>query len=476
MFHGMIVPREARRFAALVLGSLAARATAAQLPSRSARSAGSPADAAPLGAKWWAAVGDKVFHTPSETEGLSQDVGDYYYAHGSASALTEEMRRHRVGGDGPWHIFHLPEGPSSLRSMPLRGGRRSSFSSLIQLSNGATVGFPAYKLDPAYHNPLSTTGQAKEDEAVAFLTTDLYLQYLKGITNISDGPYQTRAYSNPKAQEHAQQYLKAQMESMGLTTCIQKVNSGQANIIGFVPGQTAETVTVGAHYDSRPFTGAAPGANDNGSGSAAMLAIADAFMRANVKPLRNVYFVAFAAEEVGCYGSEAFAAELAGSSGSGGGIPQKCKAHKASSFLTNTKATHRAIAVDEVGWMSPAFHKMTVNLESYDWTQSLMEELAQSSVAHNGDTLDLVHNNAPFGSDHMSFLGRNMQAALIINGDDENYPGYHRPTDTLDKVTPEYGAKISKMILGALIRMSDVDTPQNSTRGGTRHRLQSLLR
>jgi Zn-dependent M28 family amino/carboxypeptidase len=58
--------------------------------------------------------------------------------------------------------------------------------------------------------------------------------------------------------------------------------------------RAAEIVVVGAHYDSVEGT---RGANDNGSGVAALLAAARAFAQRSDRPARTLRFVAFANEE-----------------------------------------------------------------------------------------------------------------------------------------------------------------------------------
>merc|ERR1712129_138215 len=150
-----------------------------------------------------------------------------------------------------------------------------------------------------------------------------------------------------------------------------------------------------------PFDGMAPGAEDNGSGVAAMLAVAKALTDAKVKPMSNIYFVGFAAEEPGLIGSAKFATDLASSNLD---FPKRCQI--ATSFLQKftKKPTHNAIVLDEVGWLSPNIAKHTVNLESYDWTKTIMDHLKHASLMYNGDNLTVIHNNKPFGSDHMSFL------------------------------------------------------------------------
>lgn len=86
------------------------------------------------------------------------------------------------------------------------------------------------------------------------------------------------------------------------------------NIIGVIPGTDEELkneyVILGAHLDHVGKQGGTlyfPGANDNASGSAALLEIASAFKKANIQPKRTIVFILFSSEEAGLLGSEFYA-------------------------------------------------------------------------------------------------------------------------------------------------------------------------
>ncbi|KJH71715.1 aminopeptidase [Aliterella atlantica CENA595] len=87
------------------------------------------------------------------------------------------------------------------------------------------------------------------------------------------------------------------------------VNTRQGNVTGrntiaHLPGVTQPKVILGGHYDSVVDS---PGANDNASGTAAVLAIA---RQAAKTPLaRQAWFVAFDGEEDGLHGSRAFVSQ-----------------------------------------------------------------------------------------------------------------------------------------------------------------------
>ncbi len=83
------------------------------------------------------------------------------------------------------------------------------------------------------------------------------------------------------------------------------------NVIGMVEGSDNnlknEVVVVSAHLDHvgmNPFL--VPGANDNASGVAVVLGVAEAIAKSKIKPKRSILFILFGAEEQGVKGSEYF--------------------------------------------------------------------------------------------------------------------------------------------------------------------------
>ncbi|MGI5397954.1 M28 family metallopeptidase [Streptomyces sp. CA-135486] len=72
-------------------------------------------------------------------------------------------------------------------------------------------------------------------------------------------------------------------------------------------GNAANTVMLGSHLDS---VVAGPGINDNGSGSAGLLEVAQELAKSKSKPANKVRFAWWSAEENGLLGSEAYVAQL----------------------------------------------------------------------------------------------------------------------------------------------------------------------
>jgi Zn-dependent M28 family amino/carboxypeptidase len=99
-----------------------------------------------------------------------------------------------------------------------------------------------------------------------------------------------------------------------VTSAIRRTET--ANVLGRYPGKGAlarEAVMIGGHYDHLGIGTAVNGdsinngAEDNASGTAAVLAAAEAFVRSGVRTNRSLIFVGFAAEESGLIGSQALA-------------------------------------------------------------------------------------------------------------------------------------------------------------------------
>jgi hypothetical protein len=126
--------------------------------------------------------------------------------------------------------------------------------------------------------------------------------------------FHTRRSDQPAAIA-AQNSLLARFQALGLAASLHSFDSNADNVIAEIPGalEPAKVVIVGAHYDSYTSSGAtasAPGADDNGSGTAAVLELARIFA-ASGQPFRyTVRFCLFSSEEFGLVGSAAYSDDL----------------------------------------------------------------------------------------------------------------------------------------------------------------------
>eukprot|EP00933_Yihiella_yeosuensis_P011519 TRINITY_DN1188_c0_g1_i6.p1 TRINITY_DN1188_c0_g1~~TRINITY_DN1188_c0_g1_i6.p1 ORF type:complete len:482 (-),score=107.08 TRINITY_DN1188_c0_g1_i6:197-1642(-) len=445
--------------------------------------------------KWWVKVGNDVLHQPHGSSGLSQDVGNYYFAYASEKALTPELQSAKVGGSGRAHVFHLPDGPASLVQIPdAKNGRRAAVSSLVQLTHKKVLSdarlFPDYKLDPEYENPLPRSGRHKEKQVVESLDSDSLMEGLTELTQLGDGSgTPTRSWENPIATKHAVHYMQRKFKNYGYKTCLQTYKEQGhvlTNVVAYLPNQDNSadgSVVLGAHYDSRPYEGKAPGAVDNGSGANAVLAIAKAVKDVDVTLKKPVIFVGFAGEEPGLLGSKHFAQTLKSANGAGSFMEtdsdmvssgeqflsslcgsttgtaflHQNAGHKKKSSSSINKKTY-ALIMDEIAWKSPNIgDEDVVNFESHDWAKDVLEQLGQAAKTHHPTDLHITHSNNPFGSDHIPFLEAGFQTVLTIHGDDEAYGNYHKETDSMDQVNPGLYTKLVHLNAAALLRLAQAE-------------------
>ena len=199
---------------------------------------------------------------------------------------------------------------------------------------------------------------------------------------------------------------------------------------------------VGGHFDDTseiPYT-RAPGADDNASGIAATLVIANILRSHRFSD--TIRFVHFSAEEQGHWGSQAYAHHL----------------HAASAQVMGF------IDLDMIGWDSDG--DRTVELHSGTRTNSV--SLASRFTAANqrygqGLRLEVKSASASRFSDHASFWDYGYPAFMVIENffDDsilrDRNPWYHKTGDQLSRVNLDYVVRTTRTALAMLAEAAVID-------------------
>ena len=213
------------------------------------------------------------------------------------------------------------------------------------------------------------------------------------------------------------------------------------NVVALLPGSDPvlrdEAVVIGAHYDhlGRGDEGSAfgasgqvhPGADDNASGTAAVLEIAEALSgtSASLRPRRSILFVAFTGEEKGLIGSLALAAQASG------------------------RHVVAMLNLDMVGRMRDGALEVGGTTTAADW--------AAIVTAANQDHLSLTFPPRVVpNSDHASFLSRNVPALFLFTG---LHGDYHRASDTFDKINAEGIASTARLALRIVVSVANRTQP-----------------
>jgi photosystem II stability/assembly factor-like uncharacterized protein len=198
-----------------------------------------------------------------------------------------------------------------------------------------------------------------------------------------------------------------------------------------------------AHFDSISGRGGededpyicAPGANDNGSGSAALLEMSHVL--ADYTPRRSLRLVFFNAEELGLIGSSHYARQLALDGVNVDGV----------------------INLDMVVWSDPADVQEDLDVVT-DYRSEWLADVLMESCARYGDGLPGLKLMEPdfYRSDHASFWLVGYPALLGIEDIDVPYPYYHSYDDDYPTIAGCFGLtrQITRAALGALAGLAGI--------------------
>jgi hypothetical protein len=244
--------------------------------------------------------------------------------------------------------------------------------------------------------------------------------------------YEANGISYPKGAENFYQPVPSAFMARAFSP---KLNDSE-NIWAFIEGteKPEEILVISAHYDHVGMKNneVYNGADDDGSGTVALLEIAQAFMRAKKDgygPKRSILFLHVTGEEHGLHGSRYYAENPL--------FP-----------LENTIAD---LNIDMIGRRDDD-HKDNGNYVYVIGSDRLSTELHTISEAANEKytklELDYRYNdrNDPnrfyFRSDHYNFAKHGIPIIFYFNG---VHADYHRPTDTPDKIEYDLLAKRAQL-------------------------------
>jgi hypothetical protein len=244
---------------------------------------------------------------------------------------------------------------------------------------------------------------------------------LSGETEIRPGVKLANRFALENKQD-ARTYLIAVLKRFGLEGKRQAYGTDSENIFAVLPATqpSTEAVVVGAHYDS---VRAAPGANDDGTGVAAVLAVAQQLSRITPRR-RDIIFVCFDDEERGLVGSRNFAQML----------------------KDDNRLIHSVHTIDQMGWDQN--HNRAVELEiPYEGAVELYQQAANALKL----SIPIFTTNET-GSDHVSFRRLGYKAVGITeeyrHGD--TTPFIHKAGDTFQTIDFDYLASTTRLMIEAM--------------------------
>lgn len=228
------------------------------------------------------------------------------------------------------------------------------------------------------------------------------------------------------------------------------------NILGYIEGsdKKEEMIIVSAHYDHVGMKGdeVYNGADDNGSGTTAVLEMAEAFVKAKAEgngPRRSILFLWMTGEEKGLLGSEYYTK-----------FP-----------VFPLEKTMADINVDMVGRVD-AKYEDNPNYIYVIGSDRISTDLHQANEDVNREytqmTLDYTYNSEDdpnrfyYRSDHYNFAKNGIPSIFFFNGVHEDY---HKLTDTVEKINFDKMTVVTRHIFQLAWKLSNQDAPLRINNG-----------
>jgi len=198
---------------------------------------------------------------------------------------------------------------------------------------------------------------------------------------------------------------------------------------GSDPLQRDEVVILGAHYDhiGVQLDGVCNGADDNGSGTTALLLVAKAFGASGVSCDRSILFLFFAGEEKGLVGSRRYVEQP----------------------LLPLSRTEAMLNLDMVGRND----SRTIEVLGGRENPSLLSVARRAAASKSVGRLSLERGSAEFWhrSDHFPFHEKGIPALFFFSG---LHDDYHRPSDTVEKIDTTKIAKVARLVFLAALELA----------------------
>lgn len=321
-------------------------------------------------------------------------------------SLWNEGRHHITAPESPDALAACAASPKVFaRRLPLRPMRPPQ-PSTSRYAGGT------------FDSPLRLTPLPLVTEIVTGLTDAAAMTWWQDVVGAA-----TTRYSYSAGAQAASDWAAAEFAAMGLVVEQPHHTTGMApNVVGELTGTTRpdDIVILIGHLDDLPSSGPAPGADDNASGSAMVLAAAEALSCYRFEA--TLRFILVTGEEQGLYGSS----DVADAMAAGGETPIG------------------VLNGDMIGWEgdgTPAPEDLDVNYNgASEWLATLFAQAASDYAT--GLAVNAFSCPSMTYSDHAPFWSEGWSALCGITdnhgfcGHDGTYPGYHQSSDTIANCGP----------------------------------------
>ncbi len=313
-----------------------------------------------------------------------------------------------------------------------------TFLSIVLAAPTILAAFKAPLLDPIIASLIAQVDSATVRQYTGDLSGEWPVQIGGEAYTISS----RNTYSGESIHK-ATQFVAEHFTALGLeVTAHNWLIDGPPNIIGEITSPTAEDIyLITAHLDNMPSGSIAPGADDNASGSVAVLIAAD--LLSQYQWDCTLRFVLFTGEEQGLLGSKVYAAQAAAA-----GEPIR-----------------GVLNLDMIAFNSDTNPEIDLHARSAIPTSVTMAEDFATVIDIYDIPLQadiLVDDGVGNFSDNKSFWDQNIPAILAIEDNDDFNDYYHTTADSLENIDIEYFTAFVQAAVGSFAHMSACLIPEQT--------------
>ena len=236
--------------------------------------------------------------------------------------------------------------------------------------------------------------------------------------------------------EEAARYITAHFQSLGLTVREdpwEYRDYEDVNIEAILPGvnrSSNRVFVICAHYDT---VQGSPGADDDGSGTAAVMAAAQVLSQFQFQ--HTIKFVTFSGEEQGLLGSHEYA-RVANETG------------------VNIVGVLNA---DMIGYTETEEGRTQIEIQETPESMWLTNvSIAFSQEYRESIDLQVVRDSAHPYSDHYSFIRYGFNATFFFEYEFNDY--YHSPEDVIENMDLDYCTRVTRLMVGTLAELAELAT------------------
>lgn len=255
-------------------------------------------------------------------------------------------------------------------------------------------------------------------------------------------------HKNNASNDKAAQFIQEKLQGYGITTTQQSFSTTGKNVIGVKPGTQFpnQKYIICAHFDNMPSGATAPGSDDNGSGTAAVMEAARILSQYQFP--YTIVFALWDEEEQGLIGSAYYANQASAAGDSILGV----------------------VNMDMIAFDANNDNKANLHVRATAQSMDLYNKMVALNSSLGLGIVPVQKTPGTTASDHASFWTKGYSAILLIEDDDNDFNAYYHTVN--DKVTyfnQPYYLKMAKLAIATFssfamnLNMKIAHTPMASS-------------